>query len=66
MMRYTGSDQARRMGDPPRGAHEERRTFARRIDCDSSPHTRAGDAPARGGSTRESDAWERSRRGYGR
>jgi hypothetical protein len=65
-MRYTGSDQAQRMGDPAGGARDERRTFSRRIDCDSSPRTRVGDAPARGGSIRESDAWERSRRGYGR
>jgi hypothetical protein len=65
-MLYTGREQAPRMGDAPRGAHEERRTFARRIDCDSSSRTRAGDAPTRGGSIRESDAWERSRRGYGR
>ena len=46
-MLYTGSDQAHRMGDPTRDDHEERRTFARRIDCDSSPRTRAGDVPAR-------------------
>lgn len=63
-MLYTGSDQARRMGDPPRADREERRTFSRRIDCDSSPRTRAGDAPARVESIRESDAWKRSRRGY--
>jgi hypothetical protein len=66
MMLYTGSDQAGRMGDPPRGTDDEPRSFARRIDCDSSPRTRTGDTPARGGSIRESDAWERSRRGYGR
>lgn len=65
-MLYTGSDQAQRIGDPAGGARDEQRTFSRRIDCDSSPRTRAGDAPARGGSIRESDAWERSRRGYGR
>ena len=65
-MLYTGSDQAHRMGDPPRGTNEERRTFARRIDCDSSPRTGMGDVPARGGAIRESGAWERSRRGYGR
>lgn len=65
-MLYTGSDQATRMGDPARGPSEARRTFSRRIDCDSSPRTRASDTPARGGSIRESDAWERSRRGYGR
>jgi hypothetical protein len=66
MMLYTGSDQAHRMGDPSRADRQERRTFARRIDCDPSPRARTGDAPARGGSIRESDAWERSRRGYGR
>jgi hypothetical protein len=66
MMLYTGSEQAARMGDPARGTNEERRTFARRIDCDSSPRTRSGDAPARGGAPRESDGWERSRTGYGR
>jgi hypothetical protein len=66
MMLYGGRDQAQPMGDPARGAHEERRTFARRIDCDSSPRTRAGDAPTRGGSVRERDGWERSRRGHGR
>jgi hypothetical protein len=66
MMLYSGSDQAHRMGDPPRAGGEERRTFARRIDCDASPRTRAGEVPARGGSIRESGAWERSRRGYGR
>ncbi|HEU4885372.1 MAG TPA: hypothetical protein VFT45_24200 [Longimicrobium sp.] len=65
-MLYTGSDQARRMGDPPCGTDDDRRRFARRIDCDSFPRTRTGDAPARGGAIRESDAWERSRRGYGR
>lgn len=65
-MLYSGSDQAHRMGDPPRADREERGTFARRIDCDSSPRTRAGDAPARGGCIRERGAWERSRRGYGR
>jgi hypothetical protein len=65
MMRYTGSDQAQRMGDPAGGARDERR-FTRRIDCDSSPRTRSGDAPVRGGAIRESDAWERSRGGYGR
>ena len=62
-MLYTGSDQAQRMGDP---ARDERRTFARRIDCDTQPRQQAYGAPARGGSIRESDAWERSRRGYGR
>lgn len=65
-MLYTGGDQARRMDDPAGGARDEQRTFSRRIDCDSSPRTRAGDSPVRGGSIRESDAWERSRRGYGR
>lgn len=65
-MLYTGRDQAHCMGDPPRADRQERRTFARRIDCDSSPRIRAGDTPARGGSIRDSDAWERSRRGYGR
>lgn len=65
-MLYTGSDQAPRMGDPPRGATEERRTFARRIDCDSSPRTRPGYAPARSGSIRESGARERPRGAYGR
>lgn len=65
-MLYTGSDQAPRMGDPPRGADEERRTFTRRIDCDASPRVGAGDAPVRGGAPRENDAWERSRPGYGR
>lgn len=65
-MPYTGSDQAHRMGDPTRGTHEERRTFARRIDCDSSPRTRMGDAPARGGSVRERDAWKGSHRAYAR
>jgi len=65
-MLYTGSDQAGRMGDPPLGTGEERRRFARRIDCDSSPRTRTGDAAVRGGAIRESDAWEHSRRGYGR
>lgn len=64
-MLYTGSEQTHRMGDPPRADRQERRTFARRIDCDPSPRTRTGDARARGGSIRESGAWERSRRGYG-
>ncbi|HEX6373242.1 MAG TPA: hypothetical protein VF006_30235 [Longimicrobium sp.] len=64
-MLYTGSDQVQRMGDPARGACDERR-FARRIDCHSPPRQEARGAPARGGSIRESDAWERSRRGYGR
>ena len=64
MVLYPGSDQTYRMGDPPRADRQERRTFARRIDCDPSPRTRAGDAPARGESIRESGAWERSRRGY--
>lgn len=66
MMLYTGSDQPRRMGDPARGARDERRRFARRIDCDSSPRREARGAPARGGSIRDGDARERPRRGYGR
>jgi hypothetical protein len=65
-MLYTGSDQAHRMGDPPCGTGDERRSFARRIDCDAAPRTRTGGTPARGGSIRDSGAWERSRRGYGR
>ena len=66
MMLYTGRDQAPRMGDAPRAAYEERRTFARRIDCDSSPRPAASHAPARGGAPREREGWESSRRGYGR
>jgi hypothetical protein len=66
MMLYTGRDQAPRMGDAARGAHEERRTFARRIDCDSAPRPAASYAPARGGAPRDGDSWERSRPGYGR
>lgn len=65
-MLYTGRDQATRMGDPARSARDDQRTFSRRIDCDSPPRREAPDGAARGGSIRESDAWERSRRGYGR
>jgi hypothetical protein len=64
-MLYTGRDQAPQMGDA-RGAHEERRTFARRIDCDSAPRPAASCGPARGGAPRDRDFWERSRPGYGR
>jgi|GEM_PF-6195115 len=66
MMRYTGSDQVQAMGDPAGGARDERRSFARRIDCDSSPRQQASYTPARGGAPRDRGAWERSPRGYGR
>jgi hypothetical protein len=66
MMLYEGMDQALRMGDAPRADHQERRTFARRIDCDSSPRTRVSDSPARVRAPWEHDGWERSRPGYGR
>ncbi|MBW3571369.1 MAG: hypothetical protein KY467_09700 [Gemmatimonadetes bacterium] len=65
-MLYTGGDQTRRMGDPARGARDEQRRFARRIDCDPSPRQEARGASGRGGSIRERGAWEQSRRGGGR
>jgi hypothetical protein len=65
MMLYTGRDQDTHTGDRARAVREERRTFARRIDCDSSPRQAASYAPSRGGASRGRDEWERSRRGYG-
>ncbi len=65
-MLYTGRDQAPPMGNAARGAHQERRAVARRIDCDSAPRTAASYAPARGGAPRERDFGVRSRPGYGR
>jgi hypothetical protein len=65
MMLYTGREQDTRAGDAARAVREERRTFTRRIDCDSSPRHAASYAPARGGAPRDRDGWERSRRGYG-
>jgi hypothetical protein len=64
-MRYTGMDHDARTGDPARTVLDERRTFARRIDCDASPRQAAGCAPARVGAPRDGEGWERSRRGYG-
>ena len=64
-MLYTGRDQDTQTGDRARAVREERRTFARRIDCDSSPRQAASCAPVRGGAPRDRDGWERSRRGYG-
>lgn len=64
-MLYMG-DQDVRPGDSARAKLEERRTFARRIDCDSAPRQAAAYASARGGAPRDHDAWERSRPGYGR
>ena len=65
-MLYSGREQDVRRDEPSRTAHEERRTFARRIDCDSQARPAVQYAPARGGAPRDSEAWERSRRGYGR
>lgn len=64
-MLYTGRDQDVRMGDTAGTVLQERRRFARRIDCDSSPRQAASYAPARGGAPRDRDGWERARRGYG-
>lgn len=63
-MLYSGGDQDKRMGDSARAARDDQRRFARRIDCDAAPR-QARVAPARGGSARDRDGWERSRRGYG-
>lgn len=65
-MLYTGSEQAVRAGSPADATPDARRTFARRIDCDSLPRQAAAYAPARGGAPREPDGWERPRPGYGR
>ena len=65
-MLYTRSEQAVRMNVPADATPDARRTFARRIDCDSSPRQAAAYAPSRGGAPREPDTWERARRGYGR
>lgn len=65
-MLYTGRDQDTRTGDPARSNSQERRTFARRIDCDSSSRRGMQAAPARGGAPRESGAWEHARTAYGR
>ena len=65
-MLYTGRDQDVRMGDTAGTVIQERRTFARRIDCDSSPRARVSDATARVRAPWEHDGWERSRPGYGR
>ncbi len=64
-MLYTGSEQDVRMGDAAGAVLQERRSFARRIDCDSSPRQAASYAPSRGGAPRDREGWERSRRGYG-
>jgi hypothetical protein len=64
-MLYTGSDQTTRGADRT-DALDPRRTFTRRIDCDSAPRTAAVYASARGGARLEHGAWERSRPGYGR
>lgn len=64
-MLYTGSDQPVRMADRP-DAPDTRRTFSRRIDCDSRPRQAAASGALRGGAVREPDAWERARRGYAR
>jgi hypothetical protein len=53
------------MGDTAGTVLQERRRFARRIDCDSSPRQAASYAPSRGGAPRDRDGWERARRGYG-
>lgn len=64
-MLYSGRDQAPRKADPAR-VRDEQRTFARRIDCDSQPRLAAPRGTPRGGSVRDGDPWEHSRRGYGR
>lgn len=63
MMLYTGRDQDARMGDPAPTNSQERRTFARRIDCGSPSRESGYAAPARGGARREADTWERARTG---
>jgi hypothetical protein len=45
-MLYSGRDQDRRMGDPVRTIAEERRAFARRIDCDDAGRARQAVNPA--------------------
>lgn len=65
-MLYPGSEQSARTGDPAGRAPDARRTFARRIDCEPAPRQAAVHASPRGGTPREHDAGERSRRAYGR
>ena len=45
-MLYSGRDQDPRMGDPARTAADERRAFARRIDCDDTGRARQAVNPA--------------------
>ncbi|HEU0016414.1 MAG TPA: hypothetical protein VFQ45_22230 [Longimicrobium sp.] len=60
-----GSTDPQAGGDRYAAAAQERRTFARRIDCADSRGMRASYAPARGGEPREPDRWERARREHG-
>lgn len=45
-MLYSGRDQDPRMGDPARTAADERRAFARRIDCDDTGRARQAVNPS--------------------
>lgn len=48
-MLYQGTNQDRRMGDPARSITEERRAYARRIDCDDAGRARTAVNPVAAG-----------------
>ena len=62
-MLFTAGEQEARRGNPARADDEQPRTFTRQIDCEPQPRPAAHQPPARGGTPRDRDVWERSRPG---